>query len=1143
MTPPPPAAGGTVASLDQRRQPEPPPAWPIDTWGTNVCAYSTGSDNDGRERGVYIQRGQRWTKIGPLPFVLEVIEHLDGAGRQVSPSFRLSPTPLADPARVTLVSDEDLGKGLWAGPLGLAVACDPKITQTIGSAVRQYARTHRVPVSRSVPSWTGEGELLLPAADVGPAGYGQLAPIAEDTARAAWSRIVAEAAEAPKLGLIAGLSLGGLFVRPLGRSSCVALLVGSAGKGKSTALVAGAAALGDPSTGNVVRTWNSTPIGLTQELGLLSSLPAFRDEYGSAGLDARKTEQMILAVAEGASRTTGGKTGTPRTSPTWFSVLIANGNDSILGEVTNEAVARRLIEVETPITRDAASAELVEDLAREHYGWPLHWLRAAGVTPAEFGERLAAAQEDIGAPAESVPRSLGKHLALGVAGAELLDHLVHGDAAGPLRTAVLEIARQLLDQLVSEARERGITPGERVLSAVVDALVSRPGNFPDRGSYRSAVAGGPGPALREVEGWDLSADTALDGDVAVLSSRLAGICAEAGITNPGTGLRELTRSGADGRPGLLRSSDPEGRRVQRINVGDASHRPSVYVFRLGELLPTEPPAAPVDPGPAFPDPVPGSPVRSQSVPGSATETGNRRVEPVTSDDNASKDTLVPGVPGFSANHRMREESHHSASPSACSVCADPGVMWCGFGQVSETPAPCLVCGEPTAGRAACGAVRHAGCRVDTAPTTVAEAPNGETRTEPAARPAGRRLRPTDSGVDAAREVDPAEELDRFSRVVRSRYPDAGAEDLAAGLALFTEATSGLRFVSFPGEVGIAAYARLVARHAAMPVPEPLGENTLSEHGIRIRLSVDYLNRKLKLPAGGHRIVGCDVNAQYLAAAHSGLILGDGEPVTGSPNPLAVITSSKPGYVRMGRAVSTRRLGLGRDGSGKLARGEWITTPTAKYLIKDRGIELPIDEIVWWRDSGRRLDKWAKPLARAYRTLKPREDAPARFALVAVKSVYTAFLGGMLRSKRYNRTGLWRPDWADQLRTLAWANQWRALDKAESAGAKVLGVYRDAAWFVVPAGHPAGEPYSPPELTIDPSWPGKWKLDRAAELDEDMRAALTDGSVPRFAAALADASGVGTGPDLLESLAELGLGADDPDDDSGDAQIGPEEAQS
>ncbi|MGH8921589.1 MAG: hypothetical protein ACRD0H_25180, partial [Actinomycetes bacterium] len=238
MSAAPDVAGG--GQISQGRFPvTAPPTHPLSTWGNTVCRYSTGDDD--YERGVYTERGRHWARIGPLPYVLEIIEYYDGAGKQGSPSYRLSPTPLADPARVVQVSDEDLTKGLWAGQIGMDIAGDPKITQTIVTAIRHHARNHNVPVSKSVPAWTPNGELLLPASDVGPAGYGALAPISEASARAAWSQIITEAAAAPKLGLVAGMSLGGLFVRPLGRSSCCALLVGSAGKGKSTAMVTAAA--------------------------------------------------------------------------------------------------------------------------------------------------------------------------------------------------------------------------------------------------------------------------------------------------------------------------------------------------------------------------------------------------------------------------------------------------------------------------------------------------------------------------------------------------------------------------------------------------------------------------------------------------------------------------------------------------------------------------------------------------------------------------------------------------------------------------------------------------------------------------------------------------------------------------------------
>lgn len=703
--------------------------------------WSSGDDSDGYERGVYVRRGTTWQYIAPLPYVLDVIKHDSG-----SQSFRLSMSrrmPSSKP--VTLVAGEDLGHGGWAEALGVTLPADPKIRQSAETAIRTVAES--APVVPSVPRWEDD-VLSLPAADVGPAGYGVCAPITEDAARETWRELLAESAAAPKLALIAGAALGGLFIRSLQRQSFVAMLVGKAGHGKTTGVTLASAVLGYPGTGNdgVRGNWNVSPIGLVQELAQLACLPAIRDEYGAAGLTPQKTEAMILGVCQGASRTVGGKTGTPRKSGSWHSVLIATGNDSILGAVTNEGVARRLVEFAAPITRDATSAERVEELSGAAHGWPLLWLRNAGITPDMFAAMIEAIEAELPLPTAAVPRSLGRHLALAVAGVELLTRLVLDDdaaagAASAARAAALELARTQLADSVREIAERGITPGERLLSAVVAAVAARPQNYPTRRTYREAMSDYNWTTLgtREVEGWALAGETSVDGDVAVLAQQIERICADAGITGAMVGLRELAGEGDAGRPGVLRAGDAEGRIVRDLRIG-VRRKAKVYVFRLDEPIPTgDSPAGSETPDPSEPTGdttgdspdeavtcenrspalhsvsprvAPVSPVRSAT----GDTTGDSSGEPVTSANTASKGALVPGVPGSAAELAYRPPTgDEGPAPvgqpegQVSEPYTDPVGCWGPVLLGVAEPAPCRICGGGPVRSVDDGGPIHLGC--------------------------------------------------------------------------------------------------------------------------------------------------------------------------------------------------------------------------------------------------------------------------------------------------------------------------------------------------------------------------------------------------------------------------------------------------
>src|SRR5690606_14274602 len=206
-------------------------------------------------------------------------------------------------------------------------------------------------------------------------------------------------------------------------------LTGDAGQGKTTGLRAAAAVCGNPRMGQCVQTWNVSANAVPQQLATLSFLPAFRDELGAAKWlrTPRDLENMVLGIAHG--RSMGGRDGLPAAGVApWSGVLVSTGNDSIHGRITNEGAIRRVVEIETPITTSPEDAEYLGNdespgALDEAYGWPLHWLTKDGLDVDGMTALIAQAEADMVLARESVPRSLGKHFALAVAGTAVLEQL------------------------------------------------------------------------------------------------------------------------------------------------------------------------------------------------------------------------------------------------------------------------------------------------------------------------------------------------------------------------------------------------------------------------------------------------------------------------------------------------------------------------------------------------------------------------------------------------------------------------------------------------------------------------------------------------------------------------------------------------
>uniref|UniRef100_UPI003F495F8A DUF927 domain-containing protein n=1 Tax=Actinoplanes sp. CA-151224 TaxID=3239904 RepID=UPI003F495F8A len=576
--------------------------------------YSTGDDVDGFPRGVYRKVGRDdaeaaewsgWSKVAVLPYVTERLSRRDGDNRRTGLDYRLTMHP---DGRDAVVCDGDQVKtGEWAPMLDVALSADDKIQKAAATAIRDVAQ--RFATAREItPRWV-EGALELPPRDVGPKGYGETGEPATTgvfpgidpatlpaTPRDAWREIAAIAAANPKLALIVGAAMGSAYIAPLKRQSFVCLLVGESSKGKTTGLQAASAVYGN--TEHLVQPWNTSPIGLTAELGELACLPAFRDELSASGLTPAATETLLFRITQGAQRTVGKRLGGARRSAAWHGSLFTAGNHSILGRIANEGIAARVLEIAVPIVDTAEQAERIEALATTFYGWPLHWATANPATLDDITEAITRGEQDLALPGGGVARRLARHAALAVAGAERLQELTGAEG---LRDAAVAGGRLVLDGLLAELAERGIRPGERLRSAVEQAVTSRPAAFPTKSDYLAALQGvTTGSRLAaQVEGFTL--EPAADGRqrIAVLTTHMAAIAASVGMDDALPALRELR-----GEKILETSGEADGRLQKQERVGRLN--PRCYVFRLPDDTDRRPQGEPPAPEPEQ-DPTPDNP--------------------------------------------------------------------------------------------------------------------------------------------------------------------------------------------------------------------------------------------------------------------------------------------------------------------------------------------------------------------------------------------------------------------------------------------------------------------------------------------------------------------------------------------------------
>lgn len=724
--------------------------------GSGTWAYTTGARD--LARGVYRLTNDGWLQVAPLPYVLERISRRNGDGIRAGLSYRMAMRPLDVADEVILCSDKDVRDGVWAEQLDVPLAADDKIVKAAATAIRQLGQ--EAPEGELTPTWTRNEQLLMPRPDVIGGGYGELHG-SEENARTVWRQIADITSRNPKVALVAGAVMGGLFVRPLlvPQRSVWVQLVGPAQQGKTTALRVGAALVGDP--GRLIELWNTSSKGLGYRLSSLGCMPVFLDEMGASGDigTARDRENLILTLMEGAQRRIATREQGSKNSASWHSTMVGSGNDSLVDGITNEAVYARVLEVDAPITETPEDSETLNRLVTGRdvetapaTGWPLHWL-LQDLSVERFRQHIQEAEKQLPlSEAGGVARTMGRNLCLVIAGAAELDRVLNVDAFRPAATTC---ARRLLANLIGELAEAGLKPGDRVHAAIVQAITSRPHAFPTRQQYLDALADddssdgfkGAKPKRflpRDVEGFTITGDRDTPGDIAILTQQLPDITAAAGITDPRPGLRELDKAGV-----LIRGTEKDGKRSRRLRIGHQKYRPPVYVFRLDQES-----LAAIDgtSGDTVPDvstrqdsqdsDISGadilSPV-SPPVPPAETTVGDSANKPATRPDTAARPLSggdVPAVPGSvdMVTRAAHEQDEEAVTRETIFEDGPDGPMWLERQPdgTSRPLGPCRVCGKTSLFRDRAG-VRHPACLADVLPESLQQLENNTAATETAPR--------------------------------------------------------------------------------------------------------------------------------------------------------------------------------------------------------------------------------------------------------------------------------------------------------------------------------------------------------------------------------------------------------------------------
>jgi putative DNA primase/helicase len=420
------------------------------------------------------------------------------------------------------------------------------IQRILADATRSQTIERREIVSR--PGWR-DSRLLLPEDFPPPRG-------AAAAARAAWSEIVRTALHHSKVLVTLGAAAASPLLERWGLKTFIVHLTGDSRTGKTRTIKVAVSIFGDPA--HLLRTWNSTRVGLIERLSAAGVIPVALDELAAGNLRDEDLETVIFGATAGVARGRAKREGgLQREAPPWTLVVLSSGERKLTSSTGLTGARARVLELWSPMTPDADTIDRLHDLAVAHAGWPLQWMRESDFTP-----RAPTPLPCDGSP---VLRTLAGYVAAAAEGFLELARWVGVDVqAAVVRSAAETVLAETTVRLEAE----GPRAADRLYEAVLEDFARNSFAYP--GSKKT-----PGKPswwmIEEIPNTPVRGMVE-EGLLYVFPSVVQKVAEDIGIGDPETALRGLRD---DGR--LV----PEGRRLKKRTraFGD---RTWMYAFRLPE---------------------------------------------------------------------------------------------------------------------------------------------------------------------------------------------------------------------------------------------------------------------------------------------------------------------------------------------------------------------------------------------------------------------------------------------------------------------------------------------------------------------------------------------------------------------------------
>lgn len=182
---------------------------------------------------------------------------------------------------------------------------------------------------------------------------------------AKWLDIAAQAMENPIVRLTMATSMASPLIKKLNRQIFFTHLWGGTEVGKTVALSLAMSVWGNPK--ELVRTHNSTLVGLERMAGFFKNIPLALDELQTVKDKFHSSDKMIYQLASGISKGRGNKNGGIDAGESWANTVISTGEEPMTDDKSGGGAKNRSLEI---YCKDKIFKEpgTLMDVINENYG-------------------------------------------------------------------------------------------------------------------------------------------------------------------------------------------------------------------------------------------------------------------------------------------------------------------------------------------------------------------------------------------------------------------------------------------------------------------------------------------------------------------------------------------------------------------------------------------------------------------------------------------------------------------------------------------------------------------------------------------------------------------------------------------------------